>query len=336
MDDLERELRDASPLTTRRDSPLSARAELELSALVDASPDAAPADAAPAKEGRSRRRWAAPAIGFAAATAMAVTLAVVLAVTNFGQAPPASNAEAPPILEATPLGESLDEVLTRLSKLASAQGGDASAAQLIRYEAWSAQIEADAPTSTYYVQPEEIEKRWSADLSGSFESRAGDIRYGKPSPDNPPVAPGTVLRHDEYAPGQYQLTFVDAPPDDAAELDAYLRSTWGLPDEAAAVDYFGAIEGLRLERSLTGAETAAALDLLAGLPDVSLAGSVTDRLGREGIALQSEKATGTHRMLLIFSPDTGMLLSTETMYLGGIPDLSLEYPTVINYYAWKD
>ena len=93
---------------------------------------------------------------------------------------------------------------------------------------------------------------------------------------------------------------------------------------------------MRYERTLTGPQTAAALDLVAGLSDVTLAGTVTDRLGREGIAIQTERASGTHRILLIFSPETGLLLSSESIYLGGIPDFSLEYPTVINYFAWKD
>jgi hypothetical protein len=69
---------------------------------------------------------------------------------------------------------------------------------------------------------------------------------------------------------------------------------------------------------------------------VTLAGAVTDRLGRAGIAIQTERESGSHRMLLIFSPETGLLLSTETVYLGGIPDYALEYPTVLNYFAWKD
>jgi len=325
MADLDDELRSANPLTIRRSSPLSPRAERELAELL----------AAPVEPAVASRRWTFPAIGFAAAASIAVIAAVVFAVTNIGQPGPAS-AAAPPILETTPLGDDLDDVLAQLADRARAQPIPSTSTQTIRMEAWSAQIEADAPTSSYYVQPEEIEKSWAPDRSGSWKSWAGEIRYGQPAPGEQPLEPGTILRDDHYEPGQFTLFYRDAPPDDAVELEAYLRTAGGLGNEPEAADFFAAIEGMRYERTLTGPQTAAALDLLAGLPDVTLAGTVTDRLGREGIVIQTERASGTHRILLIFSPETGLLLSCESIYLGGIPDFALEFPTVINYYAWKD
>jgi hypothetical protein len=329
MADLDDELRGANPLATRRTSPLSPRAQRELSELLATTTE-------PTAEPITKpRRRALPTIGFAAAASIAMTLAVVFAVTNLGQAGQTSVA-APPPLVTTPLGDDLGEVLAGLAERARAETSPATSTQTIRLETWSVQVDADSPVSPYYVQPEEIEKVWLPDHSGTWRSWAGDIRYGTaPTGDNR-VAPGTTLRDDAYAAGEFPLSYPEAPPDDALELDSYIRSAGDFPGRPEAFEYFWAIEGMRFEWSLTGTQTAAALDLLAELPEVTLAGSVTDRLGREGIAIETERDGGTHRMFLIFSPETGLLLSSETVYLGGIPDNALEYPTVLNYFAWKD
>jgi hypothetical protein len=325
MADPDDELREANPLSSRRASPLSPRAKQELSELLASA-------SAPATQPRRR---ALPTIGFAAAASIAMIVAVVFAFTNFGQAGQASVAALPPLVT-TPLGDELGEVLAGLSERASAQTPPATRTQTIRVETWSVQVDADAPVSPYYVQPEEVEKVWEPDRSGTWRSWAGDIRYGAPPSGGSAVDPGTALRDDRYAPGEFPLSFPEAPPDDVLELDSYLRSVGHLPSRPEAIEYFWAIEAMRFEWSLTGTQTAATLDLLAELPEVTLAGTVTDRLGREGIAIATDRASGTHRMFLIFSSETGLLLSAESVYLGGIPDNALEYPTVLNYSAWKD
>jgi hypothetical protein len=324
MADLDDELRGANPLTSRRASPLPARARRELLDLLAATVEPAP----------KRRRAALPTIGFAAAASIAVVASIVFAVTSLGPTQP--SVAAPPQLETTPLGDDLGHVLARLAEHARAQTTLDLPTQMIRLETWSAQVDASSPVSSYYVQPEEVEKVWRPDRSGSWRSWAGAVRYGIAAPRDGAPEPGTSLRDETYAPGAFPLSCRDAPPDDAVELAAYLRDAGVLPDAPETIDYFAAIEGLRYDRSMTGPQTAAAIELIAGLPDVALAGTVTDRLGREGVAIQTERASGSHRMLLIFSPDTGLLLSSETIYLGGIPDNALEYPTVLNYFAWKD
>ena len=325
MADLEDELRRANPYTSRRASPLSARAKNELLELLAATPEPV----------ANNRRRALSALGFAAAASLTVVIALVLALTNLGQQG-ATSVAAPPQLETTPLGDDLAHVLAALAERARGQTTPATSTQTIRLETWSAQVEADSPVSSYFVQPEEVEKVWASDHSGTWRSRAGDVRYGVPAPNDVPLDPGTIVRDDVYAPGEFPLAYPEAPPSDALDLEAYIRSAVDLPRRPEAADYFGAIEGMRYDRALTGSQTAAALDFLAGLPDVTLAGTVTDRLGREGIAIQTERASGTHRMLLIFSPESGLLLSSETIYLGGVPGNALEYPTVMNYFAWKD
>ena len=297
-------------------SPLSARAERELAELL----------AAPAEPAAAPRRRALPAIGFAAAASIAVIVAVVFAVTNLGQPGPASVA-APPLLVTTPLGDDLDDVLAGAGRTSASADG-------------SLDADADDPVGDLVGADRRrlpglvvlrAAGRDREDLGSrplgllAVVGRRGPLRHSplrttSRSTRARSCATTSTARVSSRCPTPKRR------PDDAVELDAYLRSAGGLRDRPEAIDYFWAIEGMRFEWTLTGPQTAAALDLLAGLPDVTLAGTVTDRLGREGIAIETERASGTHRMLLIFSPETGLLLSSETVYLGGIPDLRPRVP----------
>lgn len=327
MDELEAALRSANRSELRRSTPLSLRAEVELTTLL----------AEPSEPSRARAARPNPLRMATAFSAIAITLvlATVFAITDLGR-PAAPSMAAPPLLEATAIDATPAEVLAELAAKAAREGdGSASMDQLIRYEAWSIQIEI-AETTTSFVQPEVIERRCASDRSGYWESRAGDVRYGVPTEDHPAAQPGDLLRRDDYRPGEFPMAFMIAPPSEPAALDDHLRASWGLTDESTAFDYFSAVEGLRLEWELSGAQTAAALEVLSARDDVSVAGRVRDRLGREGIALEAVRSDGAFRALLVFSAETGILLSSELIYLGGLPDFDLDFPTVTNYYAWKD
>jgi hypothetical protein len=329
VDDLDAELRAANPSELRRTTPLTLRAEADLAALL-ASPAS---QLAPARVARRRLGGRAPTV---AAIAVTIALSAVFVVSDLGPPTPASVA-APPLLEATGAQGDPKPALEELAAIAAARGdAPSSMDQVIRYEAWSAQLEVGATATSAFVQPEVVERRCNSDGSGYWEARAGDVRYGS-APDNAPAErPGELLRRDEFAAGEFPMAFDEAPPTGARDLDAYLRAEWGLGETAESFDYFLAIEGLRLEWRLSGAQTAAVLELLAARSDLTLAGRVTDRLGRDGVAFETVRSDGALRSILVFSPETGMLLSTESVYLGGIPDLELDYPTVTNYYAWKD
>jgi hypothetical protein len=328
LDDLTRDLRDANPLLTRRDSPLTPRAERELEHLF-APPPAAHAKSLP-------RLLRLRTMSFATGVAFTAVITIVLTISNLSH-PIDSSVAAPPLLHCTKSEHTVDAVLGDLADKARGQGGGVTTpGQTISYEGWAAQLTIDEGAGSVFVQPEEVVKRWEADLSGTWVSRAGDVRYGIAAASVRVQPDGTLLRQDDFGPGAFPLVFRDAPPVDRHELGDYLRSNWGIGESAQTIDYFSAIEGLGLEWSLTGAETAGVLELLESLPDVTLAGTVNDRLGREGIAVQTERADRTFRMLLLFSTETGMLISSETVYLGGVPAVQLEFPTVFSYYAWKE
>jgi len=326
MDELERRLREANPWPMRDAGELSDRAARELAALLDEGRTAA----APRRADRpSRRAWRWPAIATGAAALLSV-----LAVVNITNAPVATG--SPSLLEFTPITASDEEVLAELS--ARAREDATTTGTTIRYESWSATIIPGTDTTELFVQPEDVTRIHEPDGSGSITTRAGELRWGPPPPGQTPKEPGEVTRSSVYGPGEYPLLFPDAPPadPDADELRAYLHAHLEFRSDATASDYFGAVEDLLNEWRLSGPQNAAVVELLGSLPGVEVAGTVRDRLGREGVALvTTTRADGAFRNVLVFDPATGAVLTSEIDYLGGVDEITLPYPIVLGYIAWK-
>lgn len=329
MDELERRIRDDNPHSPGSGASLSPRAAEELQRIL-ASPRTAPdADA-----GRRRR----VGIGLLVAVA-AATLAILvgaLTVAPLLLAKPA--AAAPASLPVRPVDGDLATILKELSMKAAAQTSTVAESPMVtRCEWWAATLTVGDDGTEVFVQPQDITRTWYPDRSGTIVVTAGEPRWNIPD-DVTTTEPGTPLQSDDYPAGEFPLAYGDEPPSTSGDAFAsYLRGGLGLPDDAAAGDYFTAIQDLRHDRDLTGAQTAAMLEMLASLPGVRVAGEVTDRLGREGLAIETtSRYDGAFKDLLIFDRSTGMLLSAETEYLGGIDEITLPYPTVISYLAWKD
>jgi hypothetical protein len=128
----------------------------------------------------------------------------------------------------------------------------------------------------------------------------------------------------------------DGPPDTADALHAAMDASFGYGADTPTGWYFSGLYALRTEWALTGPQAAAVLEFIGTLPDVELLGEVTDRLGRTGIALATETAQdGAFRDVLVFDPETGNIISYESTYLGGHPDIDLPVDSVQNFTAWK-
>lgn len=325
MDDIEKRMRESRPDLGERDGALSSRAQADLDAILSAE--------VPRKSGLRIPRWAPPA-GIAAAAAAA--LAVVFSVVQL--AVPSPSVAAPPPLQTAPVDEPLGDVMRRLSTLAEehlpATGSPVE--QTLRYEAWYSNVEVEADRTSYFVQPVEIIQSRNADWSGSITTLAGDVRWGTPSENNPSQKPGTAIDEMTFAAGEFPMIYSEPPPSDPVALrDYFLAAGWD-PNSTAG-DWFNAIQQLATDWQLDGPQTAAVIEFLGELPDVRVAGAVTDRLGRAGIAIDTEgRLDGAFRDTLVFDSTSGKLLSAEAMYLGGIPDLKIPYPTVFSYVAWKD
>lgn len=329
-DSLERDLRAANPLRSRRTDPLSARAEADLASIL--SGDAAPAAAVtPLRPKRRAARFA-----WALAAVAALTAATVITVTTLSVNTPPSVA-APPALDATPIDEPLDAVIDRLASLAEEHiPAGSSLEQVLDYEAWYSDVTITPTETTHYVQPVEIRQVRHADLSGTFTTTAGRIRWGTPPPDGSAHEPGSIISEDTFAAGEFPTIYPTPPPTDAAEMrDYFAVANWD-PD-ATSGEWFAAIESLAYDWKLDGPQTAAVLEFISTLPGVEVAGYVTDRLGRDGIAITTTtRLDGAFTDTLIFDSSTGRLLSSEQVYRGGLKQLDIPYPTVFSYVAWKE
>lgn len=319
MDEIERRIRGSRPDIGTRHDPLTPRAEAELLAITRA----------PAPKVRRARR------SLIAIPSLAAALAAGIVVVSLVQAPQASMAAAPPPLDIRSVVEPLDVVIGQLRAATAALPAADGWPQEVSYEGWFSQIYIDEDATSHFVQPSEVTRRREADGSGTLVTRAGDVRWGTPAPNHPVPERGTVLESLEFGPDAFPVTHRTPPPSTAVELRGYLAED-GAVEGATAGEIFGAIARMADEWRLDGPQTAAVLQLIGELPGVTVGGEVTDRLGRDGIALQTEtRAAGSFRDTLVFDATTGRLLSVDEMYLGGIPDFDLPFPTVFAYTAWK-
>lgn len=331
---LERDLRAANPLRSRRTDPLSARAEADLASILTSAPVAAdapsnvaPIASAPKKNRRARYAWV---LGAAAALAVAA----VITVTSLTASPPAGVA-APPNLDPVPIDSTLSEVLAEMSANARQLPGDTSLGHIVESEGWYSDITIGEESTTYFVQPQLVHLEWHPDLTGFVEARAGEVRWGDPVNAEGMTEPGEVLFRVDYdEPGSFPMAFPQPPPDTGDAFRDYIRAAYpDYTDDTPTGFYFAALEDIRGTWPLTGPQAAGALDFIGTLPDVELLGEVTDRLGRTGIAIATE--TESHRFVLVFDRETGLLLSAERSYLGGLPDFDYP-PGVMSFTAWKE
>lgn len=323
MDDIEQRIRAANASPVRRNSPLSERAKLDLTLIVQEP------RASHFAEGRRRTRRT---ILVSTVAAMAVIALTVLGAVVFT---PHAAMASPPLLSVTTIDGSVTQILGKLSRAARALPAPTST--VIRAETWSADITVKDRVTTEFVQPSEVVRTRLEDLSGEVVTYASGVRWGSAPAGVKVPRKGSELTREKYAAGTYPILFPVAPPDSSGSYAAYFHQYAGTQADSSPGDYFRAIADLRNDWAFNGPQTGAVLDFVGQLPDVSIAGEVTDRLGRPGVAIQTTtRGGGAFRDLLVFDKSTGALLSAEQIYLGGLKDVRLDFPSVLDYIAWKD
>ncbi|WP_309615127.1 hypothetical protein [Salinibacterium sp.] len=323
MDELERRIRAANPGSIRRGDPLSARAERGLKEILADGPE---------ETGLPVRQWRRPVF----VSVAAAVLVFIMAVSVFLIAMPRAAMAAPPLLELTPVAGSVSSALERIIMNAQTAPASSSSAS-IASETWSADLTLDPAKSETFVQPREIVRTRSESLGGEIIITAGPIRWGSITTKEHPPAPGTELEHQVFEHGQFPLLFTQPPPSNPLEMKAYFARFLGTNATTTTGEYFRGISDLRNEWTLSGTQSAALLTFIQGLPDVELSGETLDRLGRPGLVLSTNSRTGgAFSDLLVVDQNTGVLLAAEQVYLGGLTDVHLKAPTVLDYIAWKE
>jgi hypothetical protein len=170
---------------------------------------------------------------------------------------------------------------------------------------------------------------WVAAGSPNLGAEAfSDMRFG---PTPPGAEPGTARAW----PGSLSYEDVDALPTDVAALREVIRARAAANGGGATDLEMFTIVGDLLRETVAAPQVRAALyRVAASLGGVELIGSVTDRVGRSGTAVSltgDRSGAGRERRVLIFDPETSVLLAEEDILLDKVDWLDGEPPLVIGY-----
>ncbi|MBD3943121.1 hypothetical protein IF188_15615 [Microbacterium sp. NEAU-LLC] len=336
-DEFDALLRSADPARTPLDTTPGPADRARLHAIMAASPQrtsAGPVDRLRAAFAAARRTSARPALRWSGALAVvAIVVAGALGIASLTAAP--AYAQTPPLLVVEHLDQSIDDVLAAsISVLRSAPervaGRDA---EVVR---WALREDgSDDPV----IVPEWQRWVWNSDGTGQLEATAGapysvtsDGRIVAPAGDAPTEGQPIVGPRSEA--GRYGY-FPDEPPADPAALRAYFAERTGLAPDADALAVWGAVSALRDEWSLSPAQQAAALELLRDAGGLRVLGHVTDRFGREGIALQ---VASTDRpdfsATVVLDADSREIIAADIVYRGDSGRIDVPKDSVIEYSVW--
>jgi hypothetical protein len=306
-------------------APLDERARDDLARIL-ATPPAAEARRPRVRRPRRLVLTAAAATGLAAAMVVTGTgthwpLGIHI---PFGGS---AYAATPPPLVYTPAGTdaaaALREIAARTAGLPDDTGtGRYAYVETRDWDLWTT-VDGDRPVHSEVV--ESRNRKWSAD-DGSGRSWT---RYRAPL-HLPEVEDST------YGPGELGLMWPlrSLPADDKGIARAL---ELGHPVENGPAERLVAIDDAYRQMPLPPATRAAVLRYLAATPGLELAGRVTDRAGRSGLAVFIDDDSGLPtRHTLIFDPDDGRLLGEEEMLTTRAGKLNVKVPSVIGYTTYLD
>jgi hypothetical protein len=276
------------------------------------------------------------------ATAAAASVAIIAVTVSLVMTPAPSFAATPPMLEISQT-ETTDAASLLASMSEELRASDASAPdaspdqpQHIDVQTWGLVTtvgEDGEEVLPPYVAPENNAITRYPDGSWSQVVTAGTPydTQGDPVVDPTLPAPGTELwRADEKA-GEHYYMFPSPIPEDGAELAQVMRDI-GFADETSPNEWLSLVNVLLMEQVLSPAEEAAVLDVLATL-DLELAGTTTDRLGREAYVFETPPSDVDLVDRVLISP-SGHILAMETVYVGD-DRTDIPSPAVVSYYAWE-
>lgn len=262
---------------------------------------------------RPRRGWRLVAV---TATGAAALLAVTFSLVPHG-GEGSAYAMTPPLLQyrTTAAAPSGQELLRQLAVLAERQSPKpAGRYDFVKTRGWYYDVSVDRGAVTGQLDPT-FRQQWIApDGSGRFE----ETRSGR-----------TTL-NDNFASGG--LAGPQAWPTDPAALRAELAKSH--PNYGTS-EWFTAVGDIWNVQVVSPRLQAGLLGMLAGERDVTNAGTVTDRIGRSGVAVSTESGNSglNTRYTLIFDPNTGMLLDFEQILLEA-GELPVKVPATSSYTAW--
>lgn len=265
---------------------------------------------------RSRVRRVPALAGATVALAAAAVLVAVLVAPAPGPAP----FTTPALLTYTPteMGTDPVTVLEQLAERAATQPSrdEAGRFAFVRTRGWYFDVVVTDAGATARVNPTEREQWMAADGEGRIE----ETRSGE-----------RTRTSGRYGSGE--LSGVRPLPTDPTALAAVIRP---LDDQPAA--WMDAVASELLRGPVPPAVHSALLQVLAQQQGLTVAGKVTDRAGRVGVALSAVGRDGeqTAKNILILDPATGAPLAQERVQLAGELQMFVQLPATESYTLWLD
>jgi len=314
--ELTRRLDGARPNLPRRGDALPPAAETALHEIVTGS-----------RVAPLRRRTP---VFLSVAAAVAVLLALTIGMLVVSRPPTVYAAATPPLLQPTPIDGTSEQLLMHLS----ANLKPVEQTSTTRSQSWARSMTIDDGTIVSTTIDPEV-RTLEHGPSGSHL----EVRRGEPyDSDGRPIEVdgydvGGLIWEQDFGPGEFPFAYGE-PPVDAAEFGAFLRAPIGAESYTTG-EYLNEFASLLSERRLTTEQSRAALEFLAGLPDLEVEGAVVDRLGRPGISFATEtRAPGEFVDRIIVSDEGLGILSLESTYVGH-DRTDVQAPSVWSYVAWE-
>lgn len=264
---------------------------------------------------------------------VAAVLLVAATIGVTGTLPRTAEALTPPLLTSDSVAGTASELLSDLARRRRLQHD--SHARSIVANTWALNVEVGENEQILIsnVEPHRYEVMMAPDDGMDIRITAAEPFPGQEQEGL--VPPGTLIS-EEHVPADatFAAQLPEPFPTNGAEVEEWLALFTGVP-RLSAGQTFTELQALLMYYPMTREQEAAILEHLAGLESIETMGTVTDRLGRPGIAfIARDKNPGEYEDILIVAPESGTILATETIYIGN-SRTDLTAPTVINYSAWK-
>ena len=329
MDELERRLRAARPVSGNRRLPLTDRAKRELADLIIAESHNPP---------KRRPRWLASSRILGLAAVLVLVVSATLLWPTAGQ----SALAAPPPLVIEPIAsngaDELDALATAAATSQQFSNVPAPGEEVtIRMQTWvmhMQEVDGDLDPELTVVSPENTVTSLRPDGSRSAVATAGIPSDAAGKVASTKVAPGTVLWTLEHGPGEYQRLFDEPAPRDSEQMGPFLSLATGVDVTQDASSAFLAVGSLLTEQKLDAVQTSALIEFLGTLPDYKVAGTATDRLDRPALVLTAVRPGDQYTDYLLLDRVSGAVLAIESVYTGDTRS-DLSSPIVMSYSAWE-
>ncbi|MEV4497754.1 CU044_5270 family protein [Micromonospora arborensis] len=290
---------------------------------------------------RGRRRWRRRALLGAVATSAATLVAGVVAVQVTGPSAPVYAATpAPlPVQYSGEAPSARDALLTLAAALEAAPAsprptGRFSFAQVGQ---WALDMSAGKGSTEVAVVAQVISTWRAIDGSGKVATVNLDRSDLEQRPDAEALVAAAargVPEVNTYGTGELAAVIADPVPTDVNALEQALYAHQ--PRVNGPKSAVRAVADLYRTTEVSRDVRIAALRFLARADGVLLRGTVTDRLGRQGLAVSVDSDNGGTRDLLVFDQRTGLLLAYESMFLRRPERLPVRVPAVFAYVLYLD